>query len=275
MSTTDQTARVAGIFDRSAQTYDAVGVPWFTPIAAGLVDQLDLRPGERVLDVGCGRGAALFPLAERVGPSGHVTGIDLAPGMIAATAKDVASRGLTNVTLQLMDASDPDLPTSSYDVIASSLVLFFLPDPPAALRTWRALLAPGGRIGVATFMPPEPRWRALDAVFRPYLPPQLLDARTSGSAGPFETDAGVEQLLRDAGIDEVRTVSSQTTVVFTDLEQWHAFSWSHGQRAMWEAVPEGERAKVRAQAEQVLESGRDDDGALRLTQGIRYTLGHV
>ena len=55
--------RVAGVFDRAAPTYDAVGVAMFGPIAERLVAELDLRPGERVLDVGCGRGAVLLRAA--------------------------------------------------------------------------------------------------------------------------------------------------------------------------------------------------------------------
>jgi len=267
---------VDGPFDAHAHELWRAGAFATQSRASMLVARtLDPQPGERVLDIGCGRGAALFPLVERVGGAGHVTGIDLAPGMIAATSHDVASRGLENVSLQVMDAAAPALPEAAYDVVASSLVLFFLPDPAAALVAWRSLLVPGGRLGLATFVPPDPKWKALDAVFRPYLPQHVLAARTSGAAGPFDTDEGVAGLMRAAGFAEVMTIRSEVSVVFTDADQWHAFSWSHGQRVMWESVPEAERETVQAQAYQVLDAGRDDDGALRLTQGIRYTLGHV
>ena len=140
---TDEPAGAAGVFDRAADTYDAVGVDWFVPIAGGLIDALEPAPGERALDIGCGRGAALFPLAAAVGPSGHVLGIDLSPRMIAATKADAAD--LPQVELRVADASAPGLPTSSFDLIASSLVLFFMPDPAAAAAAWAELLLPGGQ----------------------------------------------------------------------------------------------------------------------------------
>ena len=110
------------------------GRPWFGPIAAGLLEELADTAGERVLDVGCGRGAALLPLAEAAGPTGHVLGIDLAPEMVRRTASDIA--GPAHVQVRAADASAPGLPSASYDVVASSLVQFFLPDPANAVRTW-------------------------------------------------------------------------------------------------------------------------------------------
>jgi ubiquinone/menaquinone biosynthesis C-methylase UbiE len=65
-----RSARVAAVFDRVADTYDAVGIPWFTPIAERLVAELVPAPGERALDIGTGRGAALWALAEAVGATG-------------------------------------------------------------------------------------------------------------------------------------------------------------------------------------------------------------
>ena len=132
---------VAEVFDAVADTYDNVGVEFFRPIAHGLVRELAPRPGERALDVGCGRGAVLFPLAEAVAPGGTVTGIDLAPLMVAATAADVAAAAFDpdHVTVEVRqgDATAPDVAPGSVDLIASSLVLFFLPDPRAALAAWR------------------------------------------------------------------------------------------------------------------------------------------
>lgn len=74
--------RMAALFGSVAGTYDAVGVDLFQPVAAGLVDALDPRPGERALDVGCGRGAVLLRLGRAVGAGGSVTGIDLSPRMV-------------------------------------------------------------------------------------------------------------------------------------------------------------------------------------------------
>ena len=61
----DQRARVAAVFDGAAETYDRVGVDLFQPIAARLVEELQPRAGERVVDMGCGRGAVLLRWPER------------------------------------------------------------------------------------------------------------------------------------------------------------------------------------------------------------------
>lgn len=258
---------IAGVFDRAADTYDSVGIPWFTPIAQGLVEELDVQPGERVLDLGCGRGAALLPLAHATGPSGQVLGMDLAPRMVELTAADVA--GMPWVQVRVGDASAPDVPPGSYDVVASSLVLFFLPDPAAAARAWADLLVDGGRMGVTTFGQQDERWKQVDALFLPYLPPQMRDARTSGSRGPFASDEGMEELLRTAGLSDVRTARRKVRAEFAEPQQWLDFSWSHGQRAMWEAVPLEQRDDVREQAFALLE--RWDD--LSFDQEVRHTIG--
>jgi hypothetical protein len=125
---------------------------------------------------------------------------------------------------------------------------------------------------VATFGPVDPRWEHLDEVFAPHLPPQMRDARTTGKVGPFGSDAGMEALVGGAGFDDVRTVSAELPVRFADAEQWHAFTWSVGQRAMWLAVPEERRADVRAEAERRIASYADADGSVTFTQGVRYTL---
>ncbi len=258
---------VVGVFDRAADTYDAVGVPWFRPIAEGLVDELAVRAGERVLDIGCGRGAALEPLARAVGRTGDALGIDLAPRMVERTAHDL--RDLPQVQVRVADASAPGLPGASYDVVASSLVLFFLPDPAAAVRVWTELLVKGGRLGVSTFGPQDEQWSRLDALFTPYLSPTMRDARTSGRRGSFSSDQGVARLLTDAGLADVRTTHHTVEAVFRDAEHLLEFSWSHGQRAMWEAVPESERPSLR----QWITAAAREIETLRFTQEVRYTLG--
>jgi SAM-dependent methyltransferase len=264
---------VAAVFDRVADVYDQGGIPWFTPIARELVRLAQPVRGERALDVGCGRGAATFALAEAVGDDGHVTGIDLSPRMVEACRADIAGRGLSNVEVQVMDASSPSLTAAGYDLVVASLVVFFLPDPPAALAAWRQLLVtPGGRLAISTFAGRDRGWDEVDAIFRPYLPAGMLDARTTGAAGPFSSDSGVEELVRAAGYTSVRTAHFDLEVTFAGIDDWYAFSRSHGQRAMWDAVPEADHDTVKAAAGTHLERARGADGRIHLNQRVRFTL---
>lgn len=267
----ESSRRVAAVFDRAAPTYDSVGIPWFQPIADRLIAELQPEAGERALDLGCGRGAALFPLAAAVGPTGLVVGADLSTGMVEATRADVAARGLLNVSVQVMDVSTPTLEAESFDVLTASLVLFFLPDPAAALGRWQQLMVREGRIGVTTFGKPDESWEAVDEVFRPFLPQQLLDARTSGRSGPFSSHEAMEGLMQAAGFIEIHTVGFHLPVLFDTAEQWYAWTWSHGQRAMWEAVAE-RHDEVRDLAFARLESARRSDGKIELGQQVRITL---
>ena len=275
--TTEQSRRVAAMFDAIADTYDTVAVPWFVPIAAGLVERVAPRPGERALDLGTGRGAALWPLAARVAPGGSVTGLDLSAQMIEATRAEVAARssadGVDAIALVLGDAGAPDLAEGSFDLAVASLVIFFLPDPAAALSAWRSLLVAGGRLGISTFGDRDPAWEHLDDAFTPYLPPALLDARTSGGRGPFASDEGVARLLSDSGFVDVATATVALPVHFVDVEQWRAWTWSHGQRSHWLAVPVESRGDVLAEATRRLVPVLEEDGGFTLTQQVRYTTG--
>jgi SAM-dependent methyltransferase len=270
----DQRERVAAVFDRAAETYDRVGVDLFQPIAALLLEGLEPKVGERVLDIGCGRGAVLVPLAAAVGRTGRATGLDLAPQMVAAAADEAARAGL-DVDVVLGDAQEPDLTAGSFDALTSSLVLFFLPDPVAALRAWRNLLVDGGRIAVSTFGGYSAAWEPVDAVFGPYLPPGMRDARTSGKEGPFAPDRGVELLLSDAGFTGVRTVSGSVPVRFDSADHWHRWTMSTGQRFMWELVPHAERDAVLARASTAAGDTRrhNSDGRIGFDQQVRYTFG--
>lgn len=268
-----KSARVAAVFDRVADTYDNVGVPWFTPIAQHLVRLAAPAPGERALDVGCGRGAATVALAEAVGGDGQVTGVDLSARMIEECRAHIARLGLPNVELEVMDAASPSLPAAGFDLVVSSLVVFFLPDPLAALVAWRRLLvAPGGRLAISTFADRDRVWDAVDATFRPFLPAGMLDARTTGAAGPFSSDAGVEELVSAAGYTDVRTTRFDVEVTLADVDEWVVFSRSHGQRAMWDAVPESEHDAVKSAAGELLDQARGTDGRIHLHQQVRYTL---
>jgi ubiquinone/menaquinone biosynthesis C-methylase UbiE len=267
-----RTSGIARLFDRVSGSYDNSGVPWFTPIARHLVDAVEPAPGQRALDIGCGRGAVLFPLAEAVGPTGTVTGIDVAPGMIEATRTEVAARNLSSVDVRLMDAGRPTLQSHAFDVALASMVVFFLPDPVAALRSWRDLLAPGGRLGLSTQGPRDPGWRVLDEIFLPHLPPVMLQARASPVPRMFATVDATRDTLTEAGYRSIRTSTVDMTAVFDDAGHWVGWSRSHAGRAMWDAVPNAELPGILAAARRHLDGLRGADGRIRLGQKILLTV---
>ncbi|CAM3105954.1 class I SAM-dependent methyltransferase [Prescottella defluvii] len=266
-----QVARLAELFDLVVDSYDNVGVPFFGPIAEHLVREADPQPGSRALDIGCGRGAVLFRLAEAVGPDGEVVGIDVSPKMVEATAHEARARGLTNVTVQVMDAMKPTLPRGRFDTITASFMIFFLPDPAAALTAWRSLLVPHGTVGVSTFGAWDPRWEQMEDLFAPYRDRGFFSVDPRDPNGPFGSDAAVEGLMRAAGLVHPRTVGFDLDLYFDDAEQWYTWTRSHGQRQLWDAIPAAELDRVRDAALARVDGWRDEQGRITSRHRIRLT----
>lgn len=269
---TEQIMKIAGLFDAISDTYDSVGVDFFQPIASGLVQALEARPGESWLDIGCGRGAVAEQVGLTLGVNGKILGFDISERMVENARMMAKKQNLINCDFIVDNAQFPEKIGGEFDVICSCLVLFFLPDPLMALQNWRHYLKSSGRIGITTFGENDPRWQLIDQLFNDYLPPQMLDARASGQKGPFASDTGMESLLLQAGYREVKTVSRTLPVKFESMDHWYNFSWSTGQRNMWLLVPEEERSVLRAKAESYLRNYIQSDGSIIFSQGIRHTL---
>ena len=272
----DPRKQLAEVFDRTAPTYDAVGVTFFSDVGARIVDRAALRAGERVVDMGCGRGAALFPAAAAVGPSGAVHGLDIAPGMVELTRADARERGLAHVTVDVGDAQQPTLPGSDYDVVLSSLVVFFLPDPDAGLRAWRAAAADGGRLAVSTFADREdPRWDWLAEV----LPSRKAAATrvfgTEDDPGPFSSAERLHDLLSASGWTGGTSTEVEHVVRFDDADQWVSWSWSHGMRMHWERLDADGQAAAEELARTHLHRMRAEPEGLVTRMLVRYTTAYA
>lgn len=263
---------MAKVFDTVADDYDQSGVAFFAPIATRLCELVAPGPGERAVDVGCGRGAVTLRLARSVGPDGRVTAVDVSTAMVEHTRVAAEQAGLANVRAEVLDPSGAGLPDGTFDLLTASLVLFFLPEPAAGLARWLRWVRPAGRVGFTTFGAQDETWRAVDALFAPYLPPQLLDPRTQGVDSPFGSDEGVAALVRDAGGVDVRSVRERLPVRFADAAQWRRWTMGTGQRLFWSFVPEDRRESLFDEAAALLEGARDADGDIVVHQEVRYTL---
>jgi SAM-dependent methyltransferase len=110
-------------------------------------------PGERVLDIGFGTGVTTVPFAQAVGPTGHVTGVDISRPMLEAAQRRVAEEGLGNVELLLADAQVHPFASGSFDLVTSRLGVMFFADPIAAFRNLLGALKPSGRLVMAVWAP--------------------------------------------------------------------------------------------------------------------------
>lgn len=164
-----------------------------------------LKPGMRLLDVGCGPGSITSGFAQRVAP-GETIGIDPSADVIA-TAKSLAgATTVRNLTFEVRSIYEPRFAAETFDAVFSHQMLQHLRRPLEALRQMRALLAPGGVLGVrvvdwgsAIFYPES------DAM-RHYLALQFDLAKRNGA----EPNAGrhLRRWLREAGFGEMRVTAS-------------------------------------------------------------------
>jgi ubiquinone/menaquinone biosynthesis C-methylase UbiE len=106
-----------------------------------------LRPGMRLLDVGCGPGSITRGLAQRLAP-GEVVGLDLSRETLAAARQDAAARGLTNLTYAEGSVYELPFPDQSFDAVYAHQVSQHLREPAAALREMLRVLRPGGLVGI-------------------------------------------------------------------------------------------------------------------------------
>ncbi|MBD3339568.1 MAG: methyltransferase domain-containing protein [Candidatus Lokiarchaeota archaeon] len=123
---------------------------------------LNLKQGERILEIGFGRGTALLQLAREVGSQGYVYGIDLTPEMVRITGTKVLNSDLDNISIEQGDARDLPYKCNYFDAvyIASTLELFDNPDIPIVLSEIKRVLKTDGRLCVVS-IPKENRERTL------------------------------------------------------------------------------------------------------------------
>lgn len=140
-------------YNKIASVYELLSERSEAPMREIGLTLLAARPGETVLEVGFGTGSCLVELAQAVGPTGKVLGVDLSERMLEEARKLLDKRGLADrVELRPQDALQLPYETESIDAIFTSftLELFDTPELPLALREWSRTLKPGGRLAVVS-----------------------------------------------------------------------------------------------------------------------------
>jgi ubiquinone/menaquinone biosynthesis C-methylase UbiE len=183
-----------------AEGYENFMVPTlFGPWATNLIQAAGPRPGERVLDVGCGTGIVARQIAARLGASGTVTGLDLSPSMLEV-ARAAAAR--EQVTVEWREGSAEQLPFAdgSFDLVLCQFALMFFADKAAALAEMRRVVTGDGRVVLSAWqgLDRHPFYQTLHNVIQQRLGMSALqDIFSLGEADQLRA------LLADAGFGRV------------------------------------------------------------------------
>ncbi|MBZ8182647.1 class I SAM-dependent methyltransferase [Oscillatoria salina] len=138
--------QLAEIYTRRSDNYDES--KWHPQITHSLVEKAQIRPGQAVLDIATGTGHVALEVAQLVGDSGRVVGVDIAPGMLEKARNKVRNLNLKNVEFILADGELLDFPANSFDRILCANAFPLFPDKEGTLKLWCQLLKPGGIIGL-------------------------------------------------------------------------------------------------------------------------------
>lgn len=249
-------------------------------LTEAIVQEAQIRPGMRVLDLASGAGEPALSLVQAVGPDGHVTATDVAPGMIATVEELIRQQGFMNLACQPADAEELPFADQTFDVVTSRLGVTSFPHPERALQEAYRVLKPGGRVALMVWGPAEEQgfFTSAIALVAQYVPMSPPDP-SCPDAFRFAAPGSLSALMQRAGFREIKEETRRVTM-----------SWAESPEVFLEfgaaIVPEfgaliaGLSADQRAQLvqEQVEALRQYDDGrqlhmpaAIVIASGVRVT----
>jgi ubiquinone/menaquinone biosynthesis C-methylase UbiE len=209
--------RMGPIFNLIYDTYDNIRFVCLT--AKRLVDKAKIESGKYVLDIACGTGWATMEAAKAVGKKGKVIGIDIAEKMLDVAKKKAEAAGISNIEYRLGDAEALDFKDDSFDIVLCASSVFILSDITKALKEWRRVLRPGGKVIFSSFGPDF--MRPAYGMFLERLtrydglePPTLQASARTG------TPEKCYDILRDAGFKEIEVTSEQLGDYLQDIQEY-------------------------------------------------------
>src|SRR5262245_61152917 len=201
------------------------------PESSWLFDQIGIRPGSQVVEIGCGPRGCLDLLSTRVGTNGRVIGIERSAEQVERARKFVADSHLTNIEVLCVDARETGLPEASFDLATARLVLINVPKPELLVKEMVRLVRPGGAVAL----------HELDDTTRRLYPPlpaleRLLQLRyTYAKMNGMDTTIGLRlsHLLREAGLVDIQVNPFV-----------HSYPPGHGRRMLPLELSENVRSRI-------------------------------
>jgi ubiquinone/menaquinone biosynthesis C-methylase UbiE len=247
MQNTDRKKMIQQGFDTVAAGYDHPSLSFFPETAKRLVEHLNLKPTDDLLDVCTGTGVVALAAAEKLS-EGYVLGIDLSNGMLQQAKNKAAENRLKNTEFQQLDLEHLTLKNlnranDAFDIATSSFGLFFLEDMTKGLSNIASTVRQGGKVAITTFA---------GEAFSPMADIFVKRYESTGREVPPLSwkRLATEELIREqfdaVNISKVEIHYEPLGYHMTDPQMWWDVVWNAGWRALLNQMPESEQQQFEA-----------------------------
>ncbi len=259
-----ETTRCPGTdrWDVVAESYGAT--PLIARLAKGLVEEVGIRPGESVVDLGTGTGLALLAAAQ-VPDAGPGVGVDRSLRMLQVAkerAAGIDSRGWVRA-----DAGQLPFGDASFDVAVAASVWQFLGYSTAALAEWRRVLRPGGRLGLSVPGPDSSASLPVDlrAKYFSRLAPSVQDDLAARASAPMPD---LVETVTAVGFSQATVTIRSWVDTLASAEDWWAIQWTHAVRFFLQGLDADSLELLKAEALERLECSAT--GEIVVTTKVLY-----
>lgn len=223
-------------WDKVAPNFGEVGPKYWDYFGTKLVELSNISKGARVLDIGMGRGASLFPALDKVGKDGYVIGIDSSEMMVNETYKDIFNRNICNAEVKNMNAQYLEFKEETFDNIICGFGFGYLMISEEKLNGILRLLKKGGQVGFSIWgIQHDQEW--LTEIVNKYLSPVKSDKNISKAELPkFDTVDDISKILNDFGFINIKVHYENSEVIYIDEEEWWQEMWTNAVRGIFEQI---------------------------------------
>ncbi len=233
-----------------------------------MVDSVDPKPGQTVLELAAGPGETGFLAAARLEPGGRLISTDVSDAMVAAARRGAEAAGLTNVEFRTMDAQAIDLRDASVDGILCRFGLMFVPERARAFAEMRRVLRRGGRLAYGVWGPPDRNPWLTHLVLAIVQHGHQLPGDPFAAGGPFSLAAPDDNraMLDAAGFNSVELVEIDGAQRYDSVDEyWDVQTAISGPVAVLvDGLPAEECAAIKETLASMVEPFRTDAGGYEL-----------